>query len=247
MQNLDNLSKLFYYLTTRKTMPSSRPHSIPIVISFLRQINPTSILDVGVGFGKWGFLFREYTDIVRSELDPPRYKKENWKIKIDGIEGFPDYITPAHHYIYNNIYLGDVREVLPKLGKYDLIFMGDIIEHLPKEEGKELIREALKHTNRYLILTTPRFDTKQSNVCGNELERHRSLWSAKDFKAIANAEVLFLPGDILLAIYPKPGYPHITFPYRNRMTKALRQFLSRIGRKILGDELYQLVRNRLPF
>ncbi len=39
-------------------MPSSRPNIIPIVIHLIRQLKPRSILDVGVGFGKWGHLFR---------------------------------------------------------------------------------------------------------------------------------------------------------------------------------------------
>ena len=50
-------------------MPSSRPNTIPTVIHLVRQIKPKSILDVGVGFGKWGHLFREYTDINEAEHD----------------------------------------------------------------------------------------------------------------------------------------------------------------------------------
>ena len=69
-------------------MPSSRPNTIPAVVHLLRQIQPRSILDVGVGFGKWGHLFREYTDIHESENDPARYPKKNWHVRIDGIEGF---------------------------------------------------------------------------------------------------------------------------------------------------------------
>jgi hypothetical protein len=53
-------------------MPSSRPTTIPVVIHLLRQIRPRSILDVGIGFGKWGHLFREYTDINEAERDPAR-------------------------------------------------------------------------------------------------------------------------------------------------------------------------------
>jgi len=42
----------------------------PTVIHLIRQLKPISILDVGVGFGKWGHLFREYTDINEAENDP---------------------------------------------------------------------------------------------------------------------------------------------------------------------------------
>ena len=66
-------------------MPSSRPNAIPTTVHVVRQLDPASILDVGVGFGKWGLLFREYTDIRASETDSHRYQKAAWKIRIDGI------------------------------------------------------------------------------------------------------------------------------------------------------------------
>ena len=66
-------------------MPSSRANTIPTVIHLVRQLEPRSILDIGVGFGKWGHLFREYTDILQAEHDPPRYQRANWQVRIDGI------------------------------------------------------------------------------------------------------------------------------------------------------------------
>ena len=80
------------------------------MIHLLRQLKPNSILDVGVGFGKiGGHLFREYTDILESESDPERYDRKNWKVRIDGIEGFAAYITEMHRFIYNEIHLGNAR------------------------------------------------------------------------------------------------------------------------------------------
>src|ERR1051325_4584169 len=116
-------------------MPSSRPNTIPIVIHLVRQLQPKSILDIGVGFGKWGHLFREYTDINEAEKEPGRYQRRNWRVRIDGIEGHAVYLTPMHRYLYNNIYVGDAPVLIKKLPRYDLIFMGDVIEHLPKPAG----------------------------------------------------------------------------------------------------------------
>src|SRR6185436_19444562 len=103
-------------------MPSSRPNTIPTVVHLVRQLQPESILDVGVGFGKWGHLFREYTDIQDSERDPARYQRGNWRVRIDGIEGCAAYLTDMHRFIYNEIHLGDALEILPRLPPYDLIF-----------------------------------------------------------------------------------------------------------------------------
>src|ERR1043166_7830113 len=101
-------------------MPSSRPNTVPTVIHFLRQLRPRSILDVGIGFGKWGHLFREYTDIVAAEREPSRYQKTNWQIKIVGIEGHAAYLTEMHRYLYDEIYVGDACELIRQVPRYDL-------------------------------------------------------------------------------------------------------------------------------
>ena len=90
-------------------MPSSRVNHVPAIIGLIRQLQPASILDVGVGFGKWGHLFREYTDIVAAEHEPRRYEREHWQVRIDGLEGHAPYITPMHRYLYNEIHLGETR------------------------------------------------------------------------------------------------------------------------------------------
>src|SRR6059036_3946823 len=110
-------------------MPSSRPNTIPTIIHLIQQLKPRSILDVGVGFGKWGHLFREYTDILEAERDPGRYQREGWQVRIDGIEGHAAYLTPMHRFLYNAIHLGDAGALLKTLPVYDLIFLGDILEH----------------------------------------------------------------------------------------------------------------------
>src|SRR5438445_2272431 len=101
-------------------MPSSRPNVIPTVIHLVQQLKPGSILDVGIGFGKWGHLFREYTDIREAEYDPARYQKQNWQVRIDGLEGHAAYITPMHRYLYNEIHLGDAALLMKTLPYYDL-------------------------------------------------------------------------------------------------------------------------------
>ncbi|MBI3853884.1 MAG: class I SAM-dependent methyltransferase [Verrucomicrobia bacterium] len=188
-------------------MPSSRPNTIPTVIHLIRQFNPKSILDVGVGFGKWGHLFREYTDINEAEKDPARYQRRNWRVRIDGIEGHADYLTPMHRYLYNNIFVGDARALMKKLPPYDLVFIGDVIEHFTKPAGFQLLRAALKKARKAVIVTTPKYETWQEDLCGNELERHRSLWAAKDFHQFDNATVKVIDRATLLAVIVKASVP----------------------------------------
>src|SRR5258706_8280538 len=165
-------------------MPSSRPNTIPTVIHLVRQLKPKSILDVGIGFGKWGHLFREYTDIQESENDPARYQRCNWKIRIDGIEGYAAYITEMHHFLYNEIHIGNACELIRALPRYDVIFIGDVIEHLDKKAGFQLLRDSMEKAGKAVIVNTPKYETDQQDLCGNELDRHRSLWTANDFRKL---------------------------------------------------------------
>ena len=188
-------------------MPSSRPNTIPTVLHLLRQLKPRSILDVGVGFGKWGHLFREYTDIQEAERDPSRYRRENWRTRIDGIEGHAAYLTPMHRYLYTDIHVGDAAEVLRKLPRYDLIFLGDVLEHFDQTAGRRVVRDAWEKCAKAVIITTPKYETGQEDLCGNDLERHRSLWSAKDLRQFEGATVKTIDGDTLLAVLARPGTP----------------------------------------
>src|ERR1044071_3740314 len=186
-------------------MPSSRPNTIPIVIHLVRQLQPKSILDIGVGFGKWGHLFREYTDINEAEKDPARYRRKNWRVRIDGIEGHAAYLTPMHRFLYDEIHIGDACDLIRTVPSYDLVFMGDVIEHLDKAAGLQLLQDALAKTRKGLIVSTPKYQTGQADLCGNELERHRSLWSAKDFARFDRAVVRTVDRATLIAVLVKPG------------------------------------------
>ena len=141
-------------------------------------IRPKSILDIGVGFGGKGMLFREYTDIWRGN-----YK--NWKTRIDGIEVFEDYITPLQLLIYDNIYIGEATKVFEKLGNYDLIYLGDIIEHFEKSEGKRFLARVLKKA-KVVIIATPSKVHPQGAVNNNEHEAHKSQWTPEDFPGAEN-------------------------------------------------------------
>jgi hypothetical protein len=226
-------------------MPSSRPNIIPTVIHLVQQLRPRSILDVGIGFGKFGHLFREYTDIQAAEHDPRRYARENWKVRIDGIEGYAAYVTDAHRYLYDDIHIGDARQVLATLPRYDLVFMGDVIEHFDKDDGRRLLADALDRATQAVIVSTPKSETGQEDACGNEFERHRSLWSAQDFRDFGGATVKTIDATTLLAVLVKPGIPPLaltpplqgTVGERRRMSQAKAE----LTRKIAATEPFVLV------
>jgi len=223
-------------------MPSSRPNIIPTVLHLIRQLRPQSILDVGVGFGKWGHLFREYTDILEAEQDPARYERRHWRVRIDGIEGFAAYVTEMHRYLYNAIHIGDMCEVLPRLPQYDVVFLGDVIEHIEKTRGEQLLRDADAHAQKAVIVSTPKYETEQADLCANELERHRSLWSARDFRRFKGAQVKTVDQATLLAVIVKPGVPRLQLspPRQPKPADARRMARAR-------QELIRLIPKEVPF
>jgi hypothetical protein len=171
-------------------MPSSASESIPYIIEFSREIipKPQRILDVGVGFGKFGFLIREYYEAKEFN----RFKKDDWQIELVGIEIFEPYITELQKIIYNQIIIGDVFEKIKTLGKFDLAFLGDILEHFEKDAGCKLLNQLLEHT-QYLLIATPNGFLKHEISGGNVREMHKSGWTLKDFENYQIVKSIVIP------------------------------------------------------
>jgi hypothetical protein len=216
-------------------MPSSRVSTIPYVISVVKQLQPRSILDVGVGFGKWGYLFREFTDIIASEAEPSRYSKPAWRTRIEGIEGFAPYIHDGHRFAYDKVHLGDAANLLPQLGEFDLIFLGDIIEHFTIREGMDILRHAIRQRKQCVLLTTPRFQTHQAASCGNELERHRSLWRPKEFREAGFCRIALADRATFVVAYPSPACSTLRLgPERAGPRPLIYRALGKIRRLLQG-------------
>ena len=159
-------------------MPSSTWVHTSTVQDLIWKYQPKSILDIGPGFGRWGFLCRELLDVFRG-----RVIRSDWTVLIDCVEVFPQYITPIHDYVYDKIYHGCGLQFLEKCNeKYDLIVAGDVLEHFTKENGKKLIDEVYVHISKAAIFCVPLGDRyKQGKACGNEYEEHKAVWELEDF------------------------------------------------------------------
>jgi len=154
-------------------MANSTPAPITDICRRIIKIKPKSVLDVGIGFGKYGFLCREYTDIHYGNYF-------EWKTRIDGIEGFEKYITKLQRCIYDNIYIGDAADIIKTLGVYDLIISVDMLEHLEKEKGKMLLKDIKKHCGTSII-SLPIYPSKQKGgKFKNKFGPHRSVWTEED-------------------------------------------------------------------
>lgn len=158
-------------------MPSSASESIPYEIEFIRKNRPklSSVLDVGVGFGKGAFLIREYFDVKEKGF----YQPKEWQVKITGVEIYPSYLSALQKILYNQILIGDIFELLPKLGKFDLAILGDILEHFSKSQGKSLLTELFNRVDDIIITTPNGFLFHPAGK--NTHEEHKSGWTIDDF------------------------------------------------------------------
>ena len=149
------------------------------------SLNPKSVLDVGVGFGKYGVLCREYLDLWDGREEYSQFLR-----RIDGIEAFADYITPLHQYVYDNIYTKDISLVVDNLDYcYDLVLLIDVLEHLNKTDGELLLKRMLVK-NKGLLISTPKKVGSQKNAFHNIYETHRSQWTKEDILGLGQTYFL---------------------------------------------------------
>jgi 2-polyprenyl-3-methyl-5-hydroxy-6-metoxy-1,4-benzoquinol methylase len=148
---------------------TSNPNTIPIVVSYLKA-HPElkSVLDIGVGYGKYGFLIREYL-----ETHHGRFKKGEFKIRVDGVEPFQEMLT-FQYQIYDNIYLKPIQQLEVQKGQYDLILWIDILEHMEPEEAVATFNR-LKSAGREHLIATPKTFQRQNIIVNTEYDQHRSL------------------------------------------------------------------------
>ena len=162
-------------------MPSSNYHAIPTVLNLVNSIKPKSILDIGIGTGKYGLLFREYLDVWN--VKTPYDSRET---EIVGVEIFEDYRTPVWD-MYDKVYIGNALEVPEIYEKtYDLLFLGDVIEHFEIEDALTLFKK-LKYRN--IIIVTPIRVSAQKAVYSNEYEKHISSWSENCFSNLKTEKI----------------------------------------------------------
>src|SRR3989344_1254508 len=186
-------------------MPGSHSQQINEIMAVLVLLDPQSVLDVGVGFGKYGVLIRERLDLW-SGADKSVAEYRQWQRRVDGVEAYADYLTPLHSFIYNQIFVGDACALAPTLaGRYDLVLLIDVIEHLSRAAGLQLLRD-LRRISRNVLVSTPRRVGPQGPLYGNLYERHISEWRPADF---AEFQPVFIPNQASLLVFGGEERPRV--------------------------------------
>jgi len=112
---------------------------IPFCVDAIRHISPSRVLDVGVGYGRWGMLVRDVCD----EAEDRSYR-ENWQVHLEGIANSVTDVEEYHHHFYNWIHVGNPEVLLEAMTRgWDLLFIG-------QTEGLDRALDI----SSYVILTT---------------------------------------------------------------------------------------------
>ncbi len=157
-------------------MPQSDPLALGLIMQILGSLNPTSIIELGVGLGKYGFMIRENLEVSQGRLE-----RADWRIKLHGIEVCTRYRNPIHDWAYENMHWDDLRTILAKATDcYDVLLAVDVIEHLEKADGLRMLEWAIKNA-RYSLISTPRYFWRQEALFDNPYEKHISYWRPSEF------------------------------------------------------------------
>lgn len=200
-------------------MPTSYHEVASHLVEEVLRWRPKSILDLGVGFGKYGVLLREALDVA--EL---RYDRDTWQTTLVGVEGHAAYRNPIHDYVYDEVHYGRIQDLLGSLEVFDVVLLIDVLEHFTKDEGHRLLAEMLAHTRKALVVSTPADPAPQTEYLGNTLEAHLSRWGERDFARLRGTTRV-IPvgrnGAVVAVLFPEgaPSTP-LTDSVRERLRAA---------------------------
>lgn len=141
LEELYNIGKKLdlklYYFKEKEELPR-----VSIVLGFLKNIYPESILDVGSGRGVFLFpLLKEFpnTNITSIDILPNRLELLN-NIKNGGIDNL-------------NVYNEDLTNLSFNDNTFDVVTILEVLEHIPNV--KMAIKEAIRVSKKFIVITVP--------------------------------------------------------------------------------------------
>jgi len=148
----------------------------------LPRIRGTSILDVGCGYGKWGFLVKKFFFCTKNG----NAIVEPFVAGIDRHHGNLQGLT--RHGVYDLLVRGDATRLSFRDKSFDTVLAFEVIEHLTKADGYKALQEFERIAKSCVMLSTP--NTKclraglEEQFGFNPFEAHLSWWKIKELRAL---------------------------------------------------------------
>ena len=157
-------------------MPTSHDLFDHVVQNMLIKAQPSDVLDIGPGAGKYGKILREIELLEKRSIEKVCIEADQ---KV--IERFelPEIYEKVIHYNAAKL----ISE-MPTLSG-DIAILGDVIEHLPKSVGADLI-EYLQYRFRHIFLVIP-IDWVSFEFEDYDHESHVSIWRLDDMNRFEGA------------------------------------------------------------
>ena len=187
----------------------------PIIIS---KVLGSKILDVGSGYGKWGFLVKKYFWAISGYYDASP--------TVAGIDiFFPHLISLKKINTYDYIVNSDASKIPLKNSSFDTVIAVELLEHLGKDDGYAFIEEAKRVAIKRVIITTPNFKCLRGGMKGldgfNVYENHKSYWKVSELESMG------------FKCYGS-GIKFDTHPVIHTLFHSLTYIFPRISRYIIG-------------
>lgn len=151
---------------------------VQTAVDLIMRLKPESFLDVGVGSGKWGMIFREYTDIWEDRTIPSQ-----WKTQIDGIEIFAPIIQEYQKSVYGRVFVGNAYTLVDELHSYDFVWAFSLLAAFEKNKGMDFLKKLREKAGTLLAVWQTLDETPQEKSTNqNPYDAKVSTWSLDDFK-----------------------------------------------------------------
>lgn len=126
-------------------------------------LNAKVILDVGAGYGIFGFILKKSRDVEVTAIEPFDYDLDHYDFSYQ----------MTWDKFYNSVKLYGL--------KYDVLVSTEMIEHLRKPQAVSFLGEVKDRAN-HIIIATPYNWEQQEHYDGNEFQEHKCLVTINDFK-----------------------------------------------------------------
>ena len=161
-------------------MGSSPTNLDPIIIHLIQG---PQILDVGCGFGRWGYFCTTNYWETHNPMPPPT------KPVIVGCDGYlPNVEMSQRSGVYSNVLHVNFPPLPFDNLSFDTVLILDVLEHIQEEKALKLIGEAKRIARQSIIISTPNFPNFRKphmTITGfNDMEAHISYWSRRRLRQL---------------------------------------------------------------